>query len=102
MPRHKHADCIIAWAEGKQIQIQNLDGTWFDFRGTIPQWHEDVNYRVKPEKKKGWINIYRLHESARTHGYGGQIYQDKHDAAPGWPRGRVACIEIEYEEGQGL
>jgi len=48
--KHKHYDCIVAWAEGKQIQFCNQTGKWEDLCGT-PSWWEDYGYRIKPEPK---------------------------------------------------
>ena len=48
--RHKHADEIIAWANGAQFQRQNRDGEWVD--DNYPYWYPDVNYRVKPKTLK--------------------------------------------------
>lgn len=46
MPKHKHADLIIAWANGDQIQL-NQNGTWVD---CDPAWLKDNEYRIKPER----------------------------------------------------
>lgn len=44
--RHPHADTIIAWANGAEIQIKNTDGNWVD---TTPIfWNKDTEYRIKP------------------------------------------------------
>jgi|SRR5690606_2039480 len=44
--RHKHADLIIAWANGEKIQYYFPRGNcWLD---CDPTWNEDVEYRVKP------------------------------------------------------
>lgn len=45
--RHKHADLIIAWANGVEIQYQYLIGKWFDTK--TPTWREDIKYRIKPK-----------------------------------------------------
>jgi len=49
--RHKHYDCIIAWAEGKEIQFYDkyYNRGWVDI--DIPTWFEDHQYRIKPEQK---------------------------------------------------
>ena len=47
--KHKHYDCIVAWAEGKQIQYKNSDGIWVD--SNCPHWAELTEYRIKPELK---------------------------------------------------
>jgi len=49
---HKHKDCIIAWANGAEIQIKNGDGSWFDFdQEDVPIWSKFSEYRIKPEPK---------------------------------------------------
>jgi len=47
--KHKHYDMIGAWAEGKQIQVEEMDGTWSDIQG--PSWSGHNQYRIKPEPK---------------------------------------------------
>ena len=50
--RHKYYNEIIAFAEGKAIQIrpEGLNAKWVDTEN--PQFmHEKVEYRVKPEPK---------------------------------------------------
>ncbi len=58
--RHKHADVIIAWANGETIEyrfiLPTLYGTkWSEWK-PLPKedtihWHKDNEYRVKPKKK---------------------------------------------------
>ena len=56
--RHKHADMIIEWAEtGKQVQCQNLVGTWIDCHDNKTSWDEDTGYRFKPAQR-----YYRLYK----------------------------------------
>jgi hypothetical protein len=50
--KHKHYDCIVAWAEGKTIQFKKFEskdfaGTWTDIR--YPSWDSRNEYRIKPE-----------------------------------------------------
>lgn len=58
-----------------------------------------------PVKHKGWINITKLvavpaDGTIYTHG---NVWPSKHDAINFYGTGpRVACIEVEFEEGQGL
>ena len=48
--RHKHADLIIAWANGAEIQTYRLlPDEWIDT--FAPAWVEDSRYRIKPEPK---------------------------------------------------
>jgi hypothetical protein len=44
--RHKHADLIIAWANGANIQLFSREGKWVDID---PAWSLNTTYRVKPE-----------------------------------------------------
>ena len=99
--RHKNADVIIAFAEGKEIQNKyKTSSNWFDWDSemadTFPNFdRNDLEWRIKPTKK-GWINIYRDNFLGRY------IYATKPsaDAAhSGISATRIACIEIEYEEG---
>jgi hypothetical protein len=46
--RHKHADLIIAWANGAKIQFQNsCSGGWRD--SVNPNWVLHNAYRIKPK-----------------------------------------------------
>ena len=57
--RHKHADVIIAWAEGKDVQVWD-EGTkrWFDVRGKFPLFSEDREHRIKPPAKKYRVALF--------------------------------------------
>ena len=103
--RHKNADVIIAFAEGKEIQNKyKTSSNWFDWDSemadTFPNFdRNDLEWRIKPTKKKGWINIYSAYPGVEY-----QFNNTKEDAdmRAGNNSNRSACIEIEYEEGQGL
>ena len=46
--RHKHADLIHAWAEGKEVQYYSRTSKeWIDL--DQPSWHLCDEYRIKPE-----------------------------------------------------
>lgn len=48
--RHKHADLIIAWANGAEIEVQINKDTWCGYSGNAqPSWVLDFNYRIKPK-----------------------------------------------------
>ena len=48
--RHKHADVIIAWANGEIVQHRaHSEYEWLDNR--FPSWCENSEYRIKPEPK---------------------------------------------------
>lgn len=47
--RHKHYDCIVAWAEGKTVQnFNDRRMCWEDIAGD-PYWVDSFQYRIKPE-----------------------------------------------------
>jgi len=54
--RHPHADVIIAWAEGKQIQVLVSNDKWEDLVSLYPIWVPSTQYRIAPETIK-----YRLY-----------------------------------------
>ena len=56
--KHKHADLIHAWADGAQIQLYTSAEFWEDTKH--PQWHEDMDYRIKPEPKPDVVKIFYL------------------------------------------
>ena len=57
--RHKHADVIIAWAEGKAVQVRD-EGTsrWYDIKGKFPLFNEDREHRIKPPAKKYRVALF--------------------------------------------
>lgn len=58
--RHKHADVIIAWAEGKDVQIWlESPGAWGDVTSESPAWLEDCEYRIKPPSKKYRVALFK-------------------------------------------
>ena len=110
---HPYAEVIKAWADGKTIQYQLIEsspwssdplGVWLDYNEQLqaPAVHISCyQWRIKPESKTGWINLY----SDDTHSpESGIIYPDKLSAIKGRDTTRkcIACIEITYTEGEGL
>lgn len=61
--KHKHYDCIVAWAEGKQIQFRfrkHPSDPWMELpKGGNHGWHEEIEYRVKPELKPDIVRYAR-------------------------------------------
>lgn len=50
--KHPHYDSIVAWAEGKTIQVLcSGDHYWYDWKldDVAPAFCRDNEYRVKPE-----------------------------------------------------
>ena len=59
--RHKHADVIIAWAEGKDVQVWDKNNErWCDMVLADPDFMAD-KYRVKPPPKKYRVALFRRH-----------------------------------------
>ena len=57
--RHKHADVIIAWAEGKDVQIWDFtQNEWGDVTTESPTWCECWKYRIKPPAKKYRVALF--------------------------------------------
>ena len=54
--RHKHADVIIAWAEGKDVQV--WDYGWQDVRSEAPTFMCE-KYRIKPPAKKYRVALFK-------------------------------------------
>lgn len=46
--RHKHADCIVAWANGAEIEVKPRGGDWISC--PAPYWYDGQEYRIKPSK----------------------------------------------------
>lgn len=86
---------ITAFAEGKTIQRKITgDGGYKWADDQQPSFLNMLEYRIKPEKKTGYINIYG-HLTT-----GGLIFDNAFNADTGKLSSRIACIRIEYEEGQ--
>lgn len=92
--RHPHADVLIAIAEGREVQyIPSMEDIWrtlVNGEAVNPISHHFLRWRVRPQKLKRWVNVY-----SDTHA-------TREDADRGADGDRIACIEIEFEEGDGL
>jgi hypothetical protein len=89
--RHKHADVIIAWANGEEIEHYE-DGGWYLWMSGVPPYFEDGMFRIKPKrvKKEGWVNVYPA--------YCGSVHRTENEANKSALGTRVACVRIEWEE----
>ena len=57
MPKHKHYDVIVAWANGEEIEWSEDGKIWFGGQpASSPSWLENYFYRVKPKTP-----MYRLY-----------------------------------------
>ena len=56
--RHKHADVIIAWAEGKDVQVwDSINNKWCDLTLKDPNFC-GKSYRIKPPAKKYRVALF--------------------------------------------
>ena len=64
--RHKHADVIIAWAEGKDVQVwDGLNNKWCDLTLKDPNFC-GKSYRIKPPAKKYRVALFNDYTSVCT------------------------------------
>ena len=103
--KHKHYDCIVAWAEGKPIQFRyNTISEWTDAgpRGKIG-WYDCYEYRIKPEPKPDVVRWTCLKEESggayRTSLWTVLRYVgDNLKATFDGETGKLKSVEIVYEE----
>ena len=94
--RHKHADVIIAWAEGKDVQVwDSINNCWVDLVLADPNFRGD-KYRIKPPAKKYRVALFN-NGSIYTSTADTQEDVDFFEAAHGFIRWLTDWIE--YEEG---
>jgi hypothetical protein len=59
--KHKHYDCIVAWADGAQIQrLSVIHNQWEDIDMNGQEWYEHYKYRIKPEPKPDVVVYSRV------------------------------------------
>ena len=60
--KHKHADLIIAWANGAEIEYLNgINNEWRTFVKDHNVWYEDWEYRIKPEPEPDYVQYINFH-----------------------------------------
>ena len=63
--RHKHADVIIAWAKGKDVQVWDEGAKcWCDVKEAPSFMAEE--YRIKPLAKKYRVALFRFSSEAAS------------------------------------
>ena len=98
--RHKHADVIIAWAEGEDVQVRD-EGTkrWYDVVGSTP-FFMGAKYRIKPPAKKYrvalFLNAWADNDETYISITNSQAGKDTFEEAPSFVRWLTDWIE--YEE----
>lgn len=65
--------------------------------GTVePNWPIERSLINVPQQHTVWINVYRGQASMSFH------HADKTSANKAFTEGRIACIEVTFQEGEGL
>lgn len=67
MSRHKHADLIIAWANGAEVEVFNSQlQKWTRPVSRVLLWSEETQYRIKPIPKPDTIHYKYINRSGST------------------------------------
>lgn len=92
---------IQAFTEGKQIQNSITRDKWYDCQHIVLSdlTNTLIKWRVKPEKQTGWTILYRTCNNKLITGV---VYSSKEEALNSATPGCIACIQISFEEGEGL
>ena len=95
--RHKHADVIIAWAEGKDVQVwDHTINKWGDIPGT-PTWRKEWEYRIKPPAEKYRVALFRRHNcESLVVACNSPVTAENYESLPDFVRWLTDWIE--YEE----
>lgn len=65
--RHKHADLIIAWANGAVIEyLSPVTEEWQEI--SDPTWCLNIEYRIKPEPKPDVVKFLGCRNYGESHG----------------------------------
>lgn len=107
--RKQHSYKIVALIGQFEETIVTYDQ---DGRNGVTHINSSVNHGPHldlinvPQKHKGWVNLYRSGPCAVADAYMGcEIHRSRKDAdlrTLSVTVERIACIEVEFEEGQGL
>lgn len=107
---HKHAEVIKAWADGEMIQWRNGPSmNWHDYDvdehpygpwSDSEEW-KNAGWRIKPEKKTGWLAISKGLNSSFSLLSADEAKSQLVNNCGGVIE-CIACIQIEYTEGEGL
>lgn len=95
--RHKHADVIIAWAEGKDVQVwDEINDMWDDLTVEAPTFMSK-KYRIKPPTKKYRVALFRApDEEPQAVVVNSQVTAGNFESRPNFVRWLTDWIE--YEE----
>ena len=92
MKPHKWAKEIKAWADGAEIEV-NVSGLgWSNVTAIHPQWHEDNEYRIKPQlKEPQYLYVYKN----KTRGI--ELGFKPHPAQNMWETEIIGKIKLEQD-----
>lgn len=96
--RHKHADFIIAWAEGKDVQVwDDIKDMWDDVTVEAPTF-TGKKYRLKPPAKRYRVALCKDTLNGNLYTVAPNTQEDAvfFEIAPGFIRWLTDWIE--YEE----
>ena len=96
--RHKHADVIIAWANGAEIEHRaGPDRPWLPMTNTSSWYgYDDVEYRIKPPAKKYRVALFRhAGEAPDAVVANSQAIADSLEAMPSFDRWLTDWVEYE-------
>lgn len=93
--RHKHADVIIAWAEGAEIEYRKSPQYIWN-SAEYPGWYENYEYRVKPPAKKYRVALFKDYGKSYALAVNSQDYADSIEQRGDFVRWLADWIE--YEE----
>ena len=95
--RHKHADVIIAWAVGKDVQVWDFaQKGWGDVTIESPTWCKGLKYRIKPPTKKYRVALLKDNNESYVLAANNQAYADIIEHREDFVRWLTDWIE--YEE----
>ena len=93
--RHKHADVIIAWANGAEIEYR-LDPYENWSRAACPSWYAGWEYRVTPLAKKYRVALFNDNRNSYTSTADTPEDADFYEKTTGFVRWLTDWVE--YEE----
>ena len=89
----KAAEVMLAWAEGKEARCRPKGSQQWYPMGDDHTWDWNcMEYELKPEKLVKYVNLYPDCSG------GGYTTREKADRQAG--RNRIACVRVDFEEGQ--
>lgn len=76
------------------VRIENAEVRSLCENGKLFVHNEHTMLSMAPKKRKTWLNCYNK--------VGGSCYKSRYEADKYAGPDRIACVEVEFEEGQGL